>query len=232
MVDALTAQKGQSEAGTPAAQDLARPEQPEIAGLRELLGLAAPQAALPGLLEEDADVFDLVGRAAETLNAQRRGAGRPEGSHNRRNDELFEYLAARGYKMPDMRLMEIISADAIQLAIAVSSYMPGPVMVPPERVIEILRLQAKCAEAMMPYRLAKKQELKIEHNRRELHVMVAGTLSQAGIGQAQAFDLTNGAVVEIAGNSGASAAPVSPHAVSPDAQLHEDAKETGEGTAD
>jgi hypothetical protein len=227
------AQKGQLEAGTQRAGNSSAEVVTAEKALQDLLGVIAPQSTLPGLLDERADDLDLLGRAAEKVNAQRRERGRPNGSHNRRNDEMFDYLEARGFKMPEIRMMEIISADPLQLAYALQGHTYGPIAVGPEMLLEIIRMQLKAAEAMLPYKFAKKQELKIEHNRRELHVMVAGTLGNMGQnGLAKAFDLTNGAPIEIAGNSGTEAQPVGQPPVGQDAQVHDAAKETGKGTAD
>lgn len=166
---------------------------PGIAQVEQLLGSLAPQAALPGLVDTDPDTVDLIGRVAEHVNGQRRARGRPAGSANRRNDEMFDYLEARGFKGPELRMMEIISADPRELAAALAGPEAKAANVPFDRAMEVLRLQAKCAEAMLPYKFAKKQELKVEHSGGQVHVMMAGPLTRPGDTPATAFDLTGGA---------------------------------------
>lgn len=186
MTDQDRSAEGHSEGRTPAAQDLA----PE---LEQLLGSIAPQASLPGLIDSDSDAADLLGRVAETVNEKRRARGRPLNSPNRRNDETFDYLAARGFKMPEVRLMEIVTADPRELAAALAGSGTKPENVSFDRAMEVLRLQAKCAEVLMPYKFAKKQELKVEHRGGQVHVMMAGPLTRPGDDAARAFDLTAGA---------------------------------------
>jgi hypothetical protein len=118
---------------------------------------------LPGLFAEGGD---RLGELAEVSNARRRG--RPAGSANRRNDDVFDYLEARGFKNPILRLMEIVSADWTD--------------------IERMKLQIRAAEALLPYMLAKKpQTLQIDKN--TLHVFMAGPLSQPGQRLAEKFSL-------------------------------------------
>jgi hypothetical protein len=169
------ADKGQVEALTP----------PDPAGLDELAAVKAMldqvnvEPQLPGLVDAPADDFDLLGRAAETMNAKRRARGRPEGSANKRNAEVFDYLEARGFKAPELRLMEIISADAQELAAKIG-----------QPTLEVLKLQVQAARELMPYKFAKKQELNVNHNGMVAHVMMAGRLSLPGDGVAKEFSLT------------------------------------------
>lgn len=214
--------EGHSEARTPAAQDFA----PE---LEQLLGSIAPQASLPGLIDAGGDGADLLGRIAETVNEKRRARGRPEGSSNRRNDETFDYLAARGFKMPEVRLMEIVTADPRELAAALAGGGAKPDNVSFDRAMEVLRLQAKCAEVLMPYKFAKKQELKVEHSGGQVHVMMAGPLTRPGDSPATAFDLTGGAhaqTVDYQEVKQSAETPVGSKAVGPNAQAFEAPQQT------
>jgi hypothetical protein len=216
--------KGHSEARTPAAQDFS-------ADLGQLLDLLAPQAPIPGLLEEKPDAIGTLGRAAEHLNAQRRARGRPAGSSNRRNDETFDYLERLGFKMPERMLAEIISADPIQLAATITAACtygpPGPP--PAQLVMAILAEQRKAAADLMPYKFAKKQELKVEHTGGQVHVMMAGPLTRPGDSPATAFDLTGGADAQTVEYQDVSLSPgpsVASEAVAPIAQDVEQTRET------
>jgi hypothetical protein len=136
--------------------------------------LEIPAAAVPLASVEQ---LDLLGEAAETSNARRRGAGRPEGSGNKRNAETFDYLEALGFKGPERLLMEVVSADPRQLAAQLAG-TDDPRHVPFDRALEVLKLQIKAAADLMPYKLARKPQA-IEVSRKELHLFVAGTLSEA-----------------------------------------------------
>lgn len=109
--------------------------------------------------------LDLLGTAAETSNAERRARGRPEGAANKRNAETFDYLEALGFKAPERLLMEVVSADVVQLARKLGA---DPV--------EVLKLQIKAAADLMPYKLARKP-MAVEVNRKSLHVFMSGTLT-------------------------------------------------------
>ena len=127
--------------------------------------------------------MDLLGQIAETSNARRRGAGRPEGAVNKRNDATFDYLEARGFKAPEVLLMEVISADVVALS---RRLMAEP--------IEVLKLQIKAAADLMPYKLARKPQ-SVEVTRRELHMFVAGKLTpelEAQIEQNQWVTVSDG----------------------------------------
>jgi hypothetical protein len=224
MSAAIRPGEGQVEARTAAAQEF----QPEIA---DILRSLQPQEALPGLLDPAGDALDVVGRVAESVNAQRRGRGRPAGSANRRNDEMFDYLEARGFKMPEVRLMELISADPRALAAAMSGTAAKPENMPFDKIMEVLRLQVKAAEVMMPYKFAKKQELKVEHSGGQVHIMVAGAMSKPGDGTGgKAFDLTGGAV-EITENSGDAAGALVSQALVSHGDAAEKAGQSGQETA-
>jgi hypothetical protein len=162
------------------------------AAIRQVLGEVAPAPMLPGLVDDQPDDLDVLGRVAETLNAKRRARGRPEGSANRRNDEMFDYLEARGFKAPEVRLMEIISADPVELARAIAqSATYGPVWAPPMGLImDIIGMQAKAAGELMPYKFAKKHEIKHDISAKVAHVMMAGRLVAPGEGPVKAWSLT------------------------------------------
>lgn len=128
--------------------------------------------------------FDLLGQAAETSNARRRGAGRPAGALNRRNAETFDYLEALGYKGPERVLMQIISADPRELAAALAG--PGQKVenVSFDRAFEVLKLQVKAAADLMPYKLARRPQAH-EITRRELHLFLSGNLSPEELEKAE-----------------------------------------------
>jgi hypothetical protein len=138
------------------------------------------------------DDFDVLGKVAETLNAKRRARGRPEGSANKRNAEIFDYLEARGFKAPELRMMEIISADPVELAraiVAATTY--GPCYAPPiALVMQIIAQQAKTAADLLPYKIAKRQELQVSHTGEVAHVMMAGRLVAPGEGLVKEWSLT------------------------------------------
>jgi hypothetical protein len=162
------------------------------AAIRAVLGEVAPAPMLPGLVDDQPDDLDVLGRVAETLNAKRRARGRPEGSANRRNDEMFDYLEARGFKAPELRLMEIISADPVELARAIAqSAAYGPVWAPPiDLIMQIISMQAKAAGELMPYKFAKKHEVKHDISAKVAHVMMAGRLVAPGQGAVKQWSLT------------------------------------------
>lgn len=177
-------QKGQEEALTaPAGPSAAENEQ-----LQQLISEMQPEPELPGLA---GDAFDVLGRAAEQINSQRRARGRPPGSANRRNDEVFDYLEARGFKAPELRLMEIISADTRELAAALCGPNVKADHIPFDNALKVLRLQQAAAKELLPYKFAKKSEHNVQVNGRVAHFFTAGWLLE---GQPQAnadhFSLT------------------------------------------
>lgn len=185
-----SAEKGQLAARTqpaPAAATAARDDADPVAAV---LAQIAPDPVLPGLVDDDAEPADMLGRVAEQVNAQRRARGRPEGSANKRNAEIFDYLEARGFKQPERFLAEIVTADPRALAAALSGPNVKPEHVPFDKALEVMRLQAKAAADLLPYKLAKRQELKVEHTGKHVHLMVAGRLTAPGQGPATAFSLT------------------------------------------
>ena len=137
---------------------------------------ADAQQSLPGIATTDDDL-DPIAKAAANINQQRRARGRPAGSANKRNEEVFEYLEARGFKAPELRLMEIISADPLQLARQLLNTTNAATMPEIGLVMDLIRLQAKCAADLMPYKFAKRQELKVDHSHKAVHVFVAGQLN-------------------------------------------------------
>ena len=150
--------EGRREARTPPAQDFP-------AAIAPIAATSSP----PGLQ------LDLLGEVAETSNAVRRGVGRPEGSGNKRNAETFDYLEARGFKAPEVVLMEIASADTRLLAARLAG-LDDPKHVPFDRALEVLKLQLKAAADLMPYKLARKPQ-QHEIRKASLHLFMAGNLS-------------------------------------------------------
>ena len=118
-----------SDAGAPAGQ----------------LGARADQAA--------ADVADFE-RGLELFDGQavappaKRGAGRPAGSPNRATSKVREYLLARGYRDPMELQAAIVAADPKELAKAL---VVAGEAVTTAMVFEVLKLQQKAADALMPY---------------------------------------------------------------------------------
>jgi hypothetical protein len=167
MADRSSGNKGHQEAGTlPNSQDLAA----AMADLGE-----NSDADQPGLFF---DPLDSLAQKADKANAARKGAGRPPGSANRRNSDLFDLAMARGYKHPFIRLMEIVSADP--------NSMLGST---PKQKATALTLQIRAAEALLPYDMAKKPQ-QIEVKGTKLHVFVAGKLSDLKAGGGAGFSLT------------------------------------------
>lgn len=162
----------------------------QLDALTAVLANVDEQPALPGLVDAPADDFDVLAKAAENLNAKRRARGRPEGSANKRNAEVFDYLEARGFKAPELRLMEVISADPRELAAALAGPNTHSEHVAFDKVLDVLRVQIQAARELMPYKFAKRQELQVNHQGAVAHVMMAGRLSDGRTGQADAFSLT------------------------------------------
>lgn len=167
MTDRSTGNKGHQEAGTlPNSQELA-------AAMADLV--PDPAADQPGLFF---DPLDSLALKADKANAARKGAGRPPGSTNRRNTDLFDLAMARGYKHPFIRLMEIVSADP--------ATMLGST---PKQKATALTLQIRAAEALLPYDMAKKPQ-QIEVKGESLHIFAAGKLSDLKAGGVTGFSLT------------------------------------------
>lgn len=167
MADRSTGNKGHQEAGTlPNSQELAA----AMADLGENSG-----DDQPGLFF---DPLDSLAQKADKANAARKGAGRPPGSANRRNTDLFDLAMARGYKHPFIRLMEIVSADPTS--------MLGST---PKQKATALTLQIRAAEALLPYDMAKKPQ-QIEVKGKSLHVFMAGKLSDLKASGVNGFSLT------------------------------------------
>lgn len=141
------------------------PKQPDQGQLEARTPLAQEFPHLAIAAAGDAQQIDLLGQVAETSNAGRRARGRPEGAVNRRNDETFDYLEARGFKAPEILLMEVISADVVQLARKLGA---DP--------IEVMKLQIKAAADLMPYKLARKPQA-MEITSKKLHMFVTGSLT-------------------------------------------------------
>ena len=187
------AEKGQEGART--RVDAA--EIPQIEALAAALQQADPAPLLPGLDgPPPAETLDLVGRAAEQLNAVRRARGRPAGTANKRNSEVFDYLEARGFKQPELQLMEIISADPRALAAALAGPDVKPDSVSFDRALDVLKVQLAAARELMPYKFAKRHETKVAFEGK-LGIMVAGQLS---VQQTDSL-LANGQLIDITGQS-------------------------------
>lgn len=153
--------------------------------MAELAGAAEPGDA-PGLFDDDCD---LVAGAAKQAAAGRRARGRPAGALNRRNDKLFDAMEAAGYGNAAVDMIKLAAADPRVLA----SAMAGPDAGPPsfDRVLEVMRLQMRAREALLPYMLAKKA-VDLNVNTKAVHLFLAGRMSPDMEAAAQGFDLTGG----------------------------------------
>lgn len=188
-------EKGQSGARTPQNPGAAAIEDGRAAldlG-RDAVGQALAQLVqadadgdAPGLFDFDDD-GDVIGRIAKQGAETRRGRGRPKGAGNLRNDKLFDALEAAGYGNPAADLVKLASADPVALATALRADKTAPTF---DQVMDVLRLQVRAREALLPYQLARKPQA-VEVKRSELHLFLAGDMS-AGGPMAQAFDLTGG----------------------------------------
>jgi len=159
--------------------------------------LAASVARLAGALEQEGEQLDLIAgspdlddvdtlaMAANQVAGQRRARGRPAGSRNRRNGDVFDYLQQLGHRDPLVTLSMIQTADTLALAQALASPVLDdtgaprrrpdgtPIMVPADP-LKVLAIQAKAAADLAQYGYAKQKELNV--NVRKLHLMVAGDL--------------------------------------------------------
>jgi hypothetical protein len=150
-------EKAHEAARTPGnAGEIELPGQAEIE--QALKQLAEPERLQPGLFH---DGDDFLGGLAETANAARRERGRPKGATNLRNEQLFDYLEAQGYKNPVVRLLEIVSADPLKMRLPLK---------------EAMALQVRAAEALLPYMLAKKPQAMLVAKQVQ-HFMIAGDLT-------------------------------------------------------
>jgi hypothetical protein len=178
-----------SDAGAPAGQ----------------LGALADQAAADQLAFEDG----LDGFSGQAVAPPaKRGAGRPAGSPNRATSKVREYLLARGYRDPMELQAAIVAADPKELAKAL---VVAGEAVTTAMVFEVLKLQQKAADALMPYfhqAQPKALEVKVEGAR---PLMVFGVMTApkaeadqglkdvtpqasqiaADAGEAQAADITD-----------------------------------------
>jgi len=133
-----------TEAGRQAiAADLDRIDQARSAADGEQLDLLAGSLDL-----EDQDA---LATAAELIARPRRERGRPPGSTNKRNTQVFDYLERLGHRDPAVTLSMIQSADTIALAKALGAdSFKGR--------IAVLSLQRSAAAELMPYKYAKKPQ--------------------------------------------------------------------------
>jgi hypothetical protein len=129
-------------------------------------------------VEHDAD--DTLAKLAKSVTEARKGAGRPLGSRNKRNIDVFDYLEGLGHRPPEMVLSLIATMDPRQLAVMMRRH---------RHFIAALSAITKAAEALLPYKLAKRSPDVILPDRiRPLMVMgdfnvtqVAGLFHDAGM---------------------------------------------------
>ena len=127
---------------------------------------AQPEADQLDLLDGSPDLGDggLLSRSAANSLSERRGRGRPKGSPNKRNADVFEYLEALGHRNPAVTLSLIQSMEPDDLAKALVC----------DR-LEAARLIVSAANSLMPYGFAKKPTA-VEVSAKHLHVFMAGDL--------------------------------------------------------
>lgn len=153
--------EGQEEAHTLAAPAATAPS----SGIDALAG-ADPLDLVAGL--PDIEETDLLALAAETMLLQRRGRGRPSGSPNRKNADMIAYLHAKGHRDPWVTLSLIQSADTMALTKALRapvmkngkqlvSKAGTPLFTMPDPM-DVLAMQARAADALMPYHHGKKPQ--------------------------------------------------------------------------
>lgn len=129
--------EGQEEAHTHAATAA-------TSGLDALAG-ADPLDLLDG--SPDLGDSDLLATAAELVAAPRRARGRPPGALNRKNGDMVAYLQSLGHRDPWLTLSMIQTADTEKLAQKLSMKRG-----------DVLALQLRAADAIMPYHHAKKPQ--------------------------------------------------------------------------
>lgn len=125
--------------------------------------LAASVQAIAAHLEEpDGDQLDLLtgspdlddestglARIANKAASGRRGRGRPQGSSNKRNTAVFDYLEQLGHRDPAVTLSMLQSADTVELAQALG-------LDSPKGRQAVLAIQRQAAADLMPYKYAKR----------------------------------------------------------------------------
>ncbi|PZU23928.1 MAG: hypothetical protein DI589_06635 [Shinella sp.] len=182
-----------------------------LAGLAERLAGGKEEAEQPSLLfdldEPHALFSGPVRHVAETREAAKRARGRPQGSINRRSDDLRNYLLSMGYRDPALNLADLANADPLALAVEAAA-LPGQGQFTPEQLLdaavrtgvlerdalaEIVRKArdlVKSANAeLMPYFHAKRPQ-EVHHEVRTLGVMIVGDMPTQKPGDDDVIDLT------------------------------------------
>lgn len=101
------------------------------------------------LLEDSAerDQTDTLSMAAASVTEARRGRGRPLGSKNLRNAQVFDLLEAQGHRDPVYVVSLIQSIDPLKMAELLASH---------KHMGRALDLILKAASELIPYKLAKR----------------------------------------------------------------------------
>ena len=190
--------------------------------------LAVVNSVVVDLFDEIAPADTLAIVARKTIEA-RRGAGRPEGSPNRRNVEMFQYFEALGYKGPERHLLELVAADPRELAAKLAGVEVATVTF--ERAMAVFSEQRRAAADLMRYKFAPRTDIRLEKTEKSRHVFVGGVLSSQQVEVTREFNLTGNsedlqALSEFMGTT------VSQAAVSPIAQPLENSELTNERTSD
>lgn len=196
--------------GAPGDQVDAQVDQVDVTG-------ADPDELLTGSPDLAAD--DLLSVAAELVASPRRARGRPAGATNRKNGDMIAYLAALGHRDPWVTLSLIQTADTEKLAQKLSMKRG-----------EVLGLQLRAADALMPYHHAKKpQQLDLPiGDKRPLMMFgeVNVQLVQGGDGYMSAGVMPGEKVNEINGDAVRQSVDV-PHETAKPLKSQDDSGETG-----
>lgn len=139
--------------------------------------LGAAVAQLAGQLGDQGEQFDLLGdppapvdtleSLADKSSAERRARGRPAGSTNKRNTQVFDYLEHIGHRDPVMTLSLFQTMDLRELAAMLGCKMK-----------DAAALQISAAEKLLPYKYAKRPtELHVQGDGSRRPVMVIGEMN-------------------------------------------------------
>lgn len=160
---------GLSEAHTQKSQDNAPPRDaaenrdPLANGVARLAAmLTTNEAEQTDLLDGALDLGDKdpLSMVAETFAAPRRARGRPKGSTNLRNTQVFDYMEAIGHRDPAMTLSLIQTAPVHELAIMLGC----------DR-LDAMKIQISAAKELLPYKYAKKPtDITVTENKTHLFV--------------------------------------------------------------
>jgi len=150
-----------------------------------------------------------VRHVANTIDAARRGRGRPKGSQNKASAEFADTLMRMGYRHPGLNLAAMANADPAALAIELGGLRPPPDGMEAHdwlRVLveigyigrdDVFQLMAKAHDLvgkanaeLMPY-FESKAPTKLDVAKKSvLGVMVIGDMAQPDLSERKTLDLT------------------------------------------